>query len=117
MSSFLPPIGAVLPELALALAAIVLLLIGAFKGERSANLVTGLAIAVLAAVLLLVLLKPNVPVTAFNGSLVIDPFSRFMKVLALLGATVSLIMSVDWLNARVRTSSNMRCWWSSPPSA
>ncbi|MEW6254810.1 MAG: NADH-quinone oxidoreductase subunit NuoN [Pseudomonadota bacterium] len=98
MSSFLPPLGAVLPELALALAAIVLLLIGAFKGERSANLVTGLAIAVLAAVLLLVLLKPNVPVTAFNGSLVIDPFSRFMKVLALLGATVSLIMSVDWLN-------------------
>ncbi len=98
MSSFLPPLGAVLPELVLALAAIVLLLIGAFKGERSANLVTGLAIAVLAAVLLLVLLKPNVPVTAFNGSLVIDPFSRFMKVLALLGATVSLIMSVDWLN-------------------
>ncbi|MEW6123407.1 MAG: NADH-quinone oxidoreductase subunit NuoN [Pseudomonadota bacterium] len=98
MSSFLPPLGAVLPELVLALAAIVLLLIGAIKGERSANLVTGLAIAVLAAVLLLVLLKPAVPVTAFNGSLVIDPFSRFMKALALLGATVSLIMSVDWLN-------------------
>ncbi|MBA4789100.1 MAG: NADH-quinone oxidoreductase subunit NuoN [Rhizobiales bacterium] len=98
MSSFLPPLGAVLPELVLALAAIVLLLIGAIKGERSANLVTGLAIAVLAAVLLLVLLKPVVPLTAFNGSLVIDPFSRFMKALALLGATVSLIMSVDWLN-------------------
>ncbi|WP_127089742.1 NADH-quinone oxidoreductase subunit NuoN [Aquabacter cavernae] len=98
MSSFLPPLGAVLPELVLALAAIILLLVGAIKGERSANLVTGLAIAVLAAVLLLVLLKPVVTLSAFNGALVIDPFSRFMKALALLGATVSLIMSVDWLN-------------------
>ncbi|OYW61507.1 MAG: NADH-quinone oxidoreductase subunit N [Azorhizobium sp. 32-67-21] len=98
MHPLLPPLGAVLPELVLALAAIVLLLVGAIRGERSANLVTGLAIAVLAAVFILVLLKPAVPVVAFNGALVIDPFSRFMKALALLGATVSLIMSVDWLN-------------------
>ena len=98
MHPLLPPLGAVLPELVLALAAIVLLLVGAIRGERSANLVTGLAIAVLAAVFILVLLKPAVPVVAFNGALQIDPFSRFMKALALLGATVSLIMSVDWLN-------------------
>lgn len=98
MHPLLPPVGAVLPELVLAISAIVLLLVGAFKGERSANLVTGLAIAVLAAVFILVLLKPAVTLTAFGGSLVIDPFSRFMKALSLLGATVSLIMSVDWLN-------------------
>lgn len=98
MHPLLPPVGAVLPELVLAISAIVLLLVGAIKGERSANLVTGLAIAVLAAVFILVLLKPAVTLTAFSGSLVIDPFSRFMKALSLLGATVSLIMSVDWLN-------------------
>ncbi len=98
MPPLLPPLGAVLPEVVLALAAIVLLLLGAIRGERATNLVTGLAIAVLAAALVLVLLKPATTLTAFGGSLVIDPFSRFMKALALLGGTVSLIMSVDWLN-------------------
>lgn len=96
MTQLLPPIGAVLPELVLAVSAIVLILIGAVRGEGSANLVTGLAIAVLAAVGVLVLLQPAVEVTAFNGSLVVDAYGRFMKLLAVLGAVVSLIMSVDW---------------------
>ncbi|MEP9378020.1 NADH-quinone oxidoreductase subunit NuoN [Aquabacter sp. CN5-332] len=98
MSSLLPPLGAVLPEVLLALAAIALLLLGAVRGETSANLVTGLAIAVLATAGVLVLLGPGHTITAFGGSLVLDPFARFMKALALLGATASLIMSVDWLN-------------------
>ncbi len=96
MSQLLPPLGAVLPELVLAVSAIVLILIGAFRGEGSANLVTGLAIAVLAAAGVLVLLQPATEITAFNGSLEIDAFGRFMKVLASIGALVSLIMSVDW---------------------
>ena len=96
MSQLLPPLGAVLPELVLALSAIVLVLIGAFRGEGSANLVTGLAIAVLAAAGVLVLLQPSGEVSAFHGSLVVDAFGRFMKVLAVLGALVSLVMAVDW---------------------
>ncbi|MEP9353685.1 NADH-quinone oxidoreductase subunit NuoN [Xanthobacter sp. KR7-65] len=96
MSQLLPPLGAVLPELLLAVSAIALILIGAFRGEGSANLVTGLAIAVLAAAGVLVLLQPATEVTAFHGALVIDAFGRFMKVLSVLGAVVSLIMAVDW---------------------
>ncbi|QTL03634.1 NADH-quinone oxidoreductase subunit NuoN [Aquabacter sp. L1I39] len=95
--SVLPPLGAVLPELLLALSAIVLLLIGAVRGEGATNMVNGLAIAVLVAAGVLTLIGPGQTVTAFNGSLVIDPFGRFMKALAILGATVSLILSVDWL--------------------
>lgn len=95
--SVLPPLGAVLPELLLALAAIVLLLIGAVRGEGATNMVNGLAIAVLVAAGVLTLIGPGQTVTAFNGSLVIDPFGRFMKALSILGATVSLILSVDWL--------------------
>ncbi|WP_341988433.1 NADH-quinone oxidoreductase subunit NuoN [Azorhizobium sp. AG788] len=98
MPSVLPPLGAVLPELLLALSAIVLILIGAFQGEKSANLVNGLAIAALVAAGVLVLLQPGVTISGFHGSMLIDPFSRFMKSVALLGAAVSLIMSVDWLN-------------------
>ena len=95
--SILPPLGAVLPELLLAISAIVLLLIGAVRGEGAANMINGLAIAVLVAAGVLVLIGPGQTVTAFNGSLVIDSFGRFMKALAIMGATVSLILSVDWL--------------------
>ncbi|BAF87679.1 NADH-quinone oxidoreductase subunit NuoN [Azorhizobium caulinodans] len=98
MSSLLPPLGAVLPELLLALSAVVLVLIGAIQGEKSANLVNGLAIAALVAAGVLVMLQPAVTIAGFNGSMLVDPFARFMKVVALLGAAVSLIMSVDWLN-------------------
>ncbi|MFG1398520.1 NADH-quinone oxidoreductase subunit NuoN [Roseixanthobacter pseudopolyaromaticivorans] len=96
--SSLPPLGAVLPEVTLAVSAIVLLLVGAIRGEAAANLVNGLAIAVLAAAGILVLIAPHAAISAFGGSLVIDDFSRFMKALAILGALVSLILSVHWLN-------------------
>ncbi|WP_238121223.1 MULTISPECIES: NADH-quinone oxidoreductase subunit NuoN [unclassified Xanthobacter] len=98
MTQLLPPLGAVLPELVLAVSAIVLILIGAFRGEGAANFVTGLAIAVLAAAGILVLLGPGGDVVAFHGAFVSDPFSRFMKLLAIFGATISLVMAVDWQN-------------------
>lgn len=96
MTQLLPPIGAVLPEALLAVSTIVLILVGAVRGEGAANLITGLAIAVLAAAGVLVLIGPGGETVAFNGSLVIDPFGRFMKAVAIFGATIALIMSVDW---------------------
>ena len=96
MSQLLPPLGAVLPELVLALSAISLILIGAVRGEGSSGLVTGLAIAALAAAGVLVLIGPAGPVVAFHGSLVVDAFGRYMKLLAITGAAVSLVMAVDW---------------------
>ena len=101
--SFLPPLGAVLPELLLAVSAIVLLLIGAIRGEGAAPMINGLAIAVLVAAGVLILIGPGQTVTAFNGSVVLDPFGRFMKFLALIGASVSLILSVDWLGRAQKT--------------
>ncbi len=96
MSQLLPPLGAVLPEALLAVSAIVLILIGALRGEGAASFVTGLAIAVLVAAGILVLVAPATELVAFRGSLVIDRYGHFMKALALLGAAVTLIMSVDW---------------------
>jgi len=96
MSQLLPPIGAVLPELVLALSAIALILLGAIRGEGSSNLVTGLAIAALTAAGVLVLIGRGGEIVAFNGSLVLDAFSRYTKLLAILGAAVSLVLAVDW---------------------
>ncbi|MDO1581837.1 NADH-quinone oxidoreductase subunit NuoN [Rhizobium oryzicola] len=80
------------PELILAIGALVLLMVGVFSGERSASTVTGLAVAVLAVSGLWLIFAPTQG-EAFGGAFVLDPFGRFMKILALIGSLVSLIMS------------------------
>ncbi|MFC0246340.1 NADH-quinone oxidoreductase subunit NuoN [Falsochrobactrum ovis] len=83
------------PEVFLALSGLALLMIGVFSGERATTLVNGLATAVLIAALAMVVIFPNNGV-AFGGSLVSDAFTRFMKVLTLIGSIVTLIMSVGF---------------------
>jgi len=83
------------PELILAIGAMLLLMIGVFSGERGgATLVNGLAIALLVgAGGWMLLIGDNGE--AFNGAFVQDPFARFMKMLTLIGAVVTLAMSVS----------------------
>ena len=85
------------PELILAVGALVLLMIGVFNGDKSAPTVTGLAVALLiASGLWLLIASPEGE--AFGGAYLADPFARFMKVLALIGSIVAMIMTVG--NAR-----------------
>ncbi len=86
--SFLP----VLPEIILAVGALVLLMIGVFAGTRVVTLVTMLAVGLLALALLVIIFVPADGVT-FNGAFVVDPFARFMKILVLIGSGVAIIMS------------------------
>jgi NADH-quinone oxidoreductase subunit N len=86
------------PEVLLAVGALALLMIGVFSGERATTLVNGLSVAVLSAALALVVLFPTNG-AAFGGAIVIDSFSRFMKVLTLIGSIVTLIMSVGFAKA------------------
>lgn len=97
MNLAIPALGPALPELLLAGAAIALLLYGAIVGTRAVNVVNGLAIAVLFIAAALVLLAPAQETTTFGGSFRVDAFSRFLKVLALIGAGGALAMSVEWL--------------------
>ncbi len=83
------------PELILALGAMALLMIGVFSGARASNTVTGLSVALLAAVGVWMLFFPA-DGAAFNGAFVSDSFSRFMKMLALIGSLVTLVMSVGF---------------------
>ncbi|GLS28497.1 NADH-quinone oxidoreductase subunit N [Mesorhizobium albiziae] len=83
------------PELIIAVGAMVLLMLGVYSSERMNT-----TISVLAAVLLLVaagwmLLNPQ-DGSAFNDAFVSDPFSRFMKLLALVGSAITLIMSLSF---------------------
>ncbi|MDX6805483.1 NADH-quinone oxidoreductase subunit NuoN [Terrihabitans rhizophilus] len=86
-----------LPELLMAAGALILVLVGAIRGDRSAPLINGLAIALLIVVGGLVLSAPSETVTAFNGSFVFDRYAQFLKVLVIVGALGALVMSFHFL--------------------
>lgn len=85
------------PELILAVGALALLMIGVFNGDKSTSTVTGLAVALLVASGLWLLISSPEGV-GFGGAYQSDAFARFMKVLALVGSIVAMIMAVG--NAR-----------------
>jgi NADH-quinone oxidoreductase subunit N len=85
----------VLPELLLSVCAMLLLMIGAFNGERATNTVVGLAILFLVCAGALIVLSPAGKVTTFGGSFVLDDFARFLKLLTLVGSAVTLLMSIE----------------------
>jgi NADH-quinone oxidoreductase subunit N len=86
----------VLPEIVLALGAMVLLMFGVFRSDRHAGLFDVAAIVLLGVVAILVLRIPGGPHATFGGSFVLDEFARFMKVLSLLGSAATIAMSVDY---------------------
>src|ERR1700710_1515830 len=87
----------VLPELVLAAGAMVLLMIGAYRGPQTTGLVTWLAVCLLVATGALELLLPAGKLTTFGGSFIVDDFARFLKVLALIGSAVTLVLSMEFL--------------------
>ncbi|WP_269929746.1 NADH-quinone oxidoreductase subunit NuoN [Aminobacter sp. HY435] len=86
------------PELIIAVGALALLMVGVFSGERANTTVTGLAVALLIAAGAWMLVFGH-DGAAFGTAFISDPFARFMKLLTLLGAVVTLIMSVGFAKA------------------
>jgi len=82
------------PELALAIGAIVLLMIGVFTKSNSANMIMGVAIGLLAAVTVLVIIQTESGLV-FNGGFIQDEFARYMKVVVLVGSALTLVLSVS----------------------
>src|ERR1700753_660198 len=88
----------VLPELVLGAGAMVLLMIGAYRGQQTTALVTTLAICLLIVVGVLELTLPAGKLTTFGGSFIVDSYARFLKVLALIGSPLTLILSREFLS-------------------
>ena len=88
----LPALGPALPEIILALGAIAMVLVGAIQRERSARLLEGAALVLLAVALVLVLSGTGKLLT-FNGGFIVDGFARFMKVLTLTGAGAAILLA------------------------
>ena len=98
--------AAALPEIVLAILAMVVLMEGVFSKTVTTGAIRVAAIVAFAVVAALVVWKTGTgSVTAFGDAFVADPFARFMKVLALLGSAVTIAMSGRFL-ARTKMDSN-----------
>ena len=84
------------PELTLAVGGLVLLMLGAFTGEKSTRLISGLSILLLAAASVLAAIGPLG--TAFNGAYVADPLAVYGKVAIFLSAAVAIVLGDGWIH-------------------
>ncbi len=89
-----PAILPALPEIVLVCAAMALLIVGVFRGEGSARLVSWLAVVVLLVTLVLCGVFGWERRLGFYGMFVTDAFAVFTKALVLLGAAVSIILAL-----------------------
>src|SRR4029077_11340150 len=90
--SFLPA----LPEIFVGASALALLMLGVFRGERSAALVSWLSVAVFAIAIALVLKYGVTRQVALNGMFITDGFGAFMKIVVLIGSALSALLALDY---------------------
>ena len=88
----------VLPEMVLAVGAMVLLMVGAYRGPGMTGLVNTLAMCLLVATGVLELLLPSGRLVTFGGSFVVDDFARFLKIVTLIGSVTTLILSREFVS-------------------
>jgi len=90
-----PNILPLVPEIFLAIAAIGLLMAGVFNDEEAVPTINLLAIFTLIATIVLLCFFTPLG-TAFDGAFITDRFARYLKVLTLLGAAVTLAMTMGY---------------------
>ncbi|EJW11840.1 NADH-ubiquinone oxidoreductase chain N [Rhodovulum sp. PH10] len=98
----LPPLAPAMPEIVLAVGALCLIVIGAYRGNRATSALSGFAVMLLIAAGVLVFLMPDERVETFGGSFVVDAYARYFKLLALVGSAVAILMSGDFLDSPER---------------
>ncbi len=85
------------PELIVLGGAILLLLLGAFRGPRATGGITLLAMGVMLVAAYFAWPHGDVDATAFNDMIAVDNFTQFVKCMVLISSTLVLGMSFDWL--------------------
>jgi len=95
-----PSLMPVWPELLLAAGAMVLLMFGAFRGERATGTINVLTIILLVVAGFVLVSLPDEKLVTFGGSFVLDGFARFLKLLALTGSAVAVLMSINYADLR-----------------
>jgi NADH-quinone oxidoreductase subunit N len=95
--AILPNLLAALPEIFLAVAAMALLILGAFQGEaRAAKEVSWLSVVVLVVAIFLVGAQNGVRHVTLAGMFITDGYSIFAKILVLISSALSLILAIRY---------------------
>jgi len=84
-----------MPELIVAVGAMALLIGGVIVGDRATGVVSWLAVALMAVAAYLVFAH-SANASAFHGAFVIDGFSRFTKLLILIGSALCVLMAKEF---------------------
>jgi NADH-quinone oxidoreductase subunit N len=93
----LPNFAPALPEIFIAISAIGLLLLGAFRKDEATRGIAILSIIALVLVALVVPAGTGGRGLAFGGLFVVDGFAIYGKLMVLLSAALTLVMSINWL--------------------
>jgi NADH-quinone oxidoreductase subunit N len=86
-----------LPEIVLAVGALVLLMLGALRKLKGDWIISECAIALLGLAALSMLFQVQSSAVIWDGAFIDDSFGRFMKLLALCGSLVSLLLSREFM--------------------
>ncbi len=89
----------ILPEVILAVGAMIILLMGAWRDNRFTNVAMGLAIILLVVAGFAVVYPESEKIVGFGGSFVVDGFARFLKIVTVIGSIGALTLSGDFLKA------------------
>jgi NADH-quinone oxidoreductase subunit N len=95
--SVLPTLAPLIPEIILSVGVMVLILYGAFRGERSTEGVNvGALILLVLAFFVVIGQAPGTKVTTLSGAFIQDGFAKVMKALVLLGSAAAILLSRDY---------------------
>jgi NADH-quinone oxidoreductase subunit N len=97
MMSFSTQLAHFLPEVMLAAGVMLLIIVGVWRSSRAFATVSELAIALLGLAIVATVLSAKPEASLFDGAFIDDAFARFMKVLALAGSLLSILLSLDYL--------------------
>ena len=84
------------PEATLAVGGLVLLMLGAFMGEKSVRFISALSVGLLVAATAVAVTGPLGQ--AFNGAYVADPLAVYGKALIFLSAAVAIVLGDGWIH-------------------
>ncbi|MGF1631093.1 MAG: NADH-quinone oxidoreductase subunit NuoN [Kiloniellaceae bacterium] len=90
-------IFAALPELFLAVAGMILLMLGVFRGNGGTRLVLTLTVACFALAFVIIAVSMGRNEAALGGLFIADAFGDFMKLLVLAGSGITLVMAMRYI--------------------
>jgi len=91
-----PNLMPALPEILMACGGMFLLMLGVFRRSEPTEMIGWLAIAVLATAIFIISAVPSNEKVTFNDLFLVNAFTNFVKIITLLGSSLTLILTMSW---------------------